>query len=399
MAINNPPITNGVLLICQPVSSDIINTQLRLQYQLPLSPPASASTSTSLTIEAATEDSPEPSPTPTIDEEAIEMEETNNDTTDDGAANGNEDGTSSSCGCSIPASHEPEKECPICMEVFQVGECVSWSASTKCEHVFHYECLKEWLLRRTGCPYCREIFLPVDRQRGRVPSKVLEKMAEEHTQRASSTYYCQVDGLVTLQGLKHKRGQNPNVQDDDVSLKTFGPARRLLTRLRGGQRRQIFLRRQLRHEFQANGNETGLEILASSTTTPQQQRQAIETMPALVVSPLRANSTFMEDDDNDEGSEEFNDAVSETSARRQLEFGDANHQPSPNSPLSEGVANDLEEGRMILLQEDQSKPSDSVTVHGENDSHDHNSLGSSGTIVFETEYDESDDDDDDDTAS
>jgi hypothetical protein len=321
------------------------------------------------------------------------------------------DGTSNSC-CSNPTSHSQDTpECPICMEVFEVGQCVSWSASTKCEHVFHYECIKEWLLRRIGCPYCRETFLPVDRQRGRLPSKVLEHMAKERAQRASFTYYCQVDGLVTLQALKHKKEKmsvndndgNDDIDDDDgdVSLKTRPRlARRFLTRWRGGTTRRQ-RRRQLRRELQANGNETGLEILAS-TTTPRQE--AIETMPALVASPLRANSTLMEDNDDndndhDESPEEWNDAVSETRVRRQLEFGDAN-QTSPYASSENAANNDLEEGRMILLQEDQSKPSDSNTVHGqsaENDNGDCNSLGSSGTIVFETEQGGNDDDDDDDT--
>ena len=383
-------------------------------------------------------------------------EETTNDSTNDNAGADDVDGTisSSHCSCSTPTSsqsqqsqqqQDTETECPICMEVFEVGDCVSWSASTSCNHVFHHDCIKEWLLRRIGCPYCRETFLPVDRQRGRLPNKVLEHMAKERAQRASFTYYCQVDGLVTLSALTHhhKKETNPdnnNVQedddendnddddDDDVSLKIrphIYLARRFLTTLRGAGTTRRQRRRRLRHELQANGNETGLEILASSTTVPQQQLQEviIDTMPSsssvLIVasSPsLRANSTFMEDDDDDDGGdddhddespEEWNDhAVSETRVRRQLGFGDAN-QIVPNASREQYVAtHDLEEGRILLLQQDhQSKPSDSDsdTVPGQsaenNVNDDHISLGSSGTIVFETEHDENENDDDDDTDS
>jgi hypothetical protein len=411
--------------------------------------------------------SPEPSPTttPTIYEDvssSLDMESSTFEVTETTttAATTNEngadedaledaDGTSSCGGCSnsnptSSSSHlHQEPECPICMEVFQVGECVSWSPSVKCEHVFHTQCIKEWLLRRIACPYCREIYLPVDRQKGRLPAATLSSMAKERAQRASCTYYCQVDGLVTLQALKdqnpkkkqqmntHTNGvpgddENDNKDDhdheDDVSLKTYPHylARRLWMRLRGGStRRQVGtrrqIRRQLRQEVQVNyfGNETGLEILASSTpttTTQQQQQQpeaSLETMPMpavlLVESPLPHNSSsFMEDDDDDDddddqSSEGWNSAGSETSVRRQLEFGNnanvnANLQNQTLSNLlNENVANDLEEGRMILMmQQDQShKPS------LEDSNHDHMSLGSSGTIVFETQSDENNDDDDD----
>lgn len=38
---------------------------------------------------------------------------------------------------------DDEKECPICMETFEVDEIVSWSANPTCKHVFHHECIKE----------------------------------------------------------------------------------------------------------------------------------------------------------------------------------------------------------------------------------------------------------------
>ncbi len=55
------------------------------------------------------------------------------------------------------------QECSICMEVFKVGDKVSFSPAEGCFHVFHHDCLRRWLLRKTDCPCCRVIMLPVDR--------------------------------------------------------------------------------------------------------------------------------------------------------------------------------------------------------------------------------------------
>ena len=103
-----------------------------------------------------------------------------------------------------------QKECPICMEEFQVGDVVSWSSNVKCGHVFHHSCIREWLLRRIGCPYCRQIFLPVDRQRGTLTRKQLQIMAQELSHRATTTYYCKQDGLITLRNWNKKDGKRNN---------------------------------------------------------------------------------------------------------------------------------------------------------------------------------------------
>jgi len=44
---------------------------------------------------------------------------------------------------------EEGKECPVCMDPLKVGDVVSWSPSQNCEHAFHHECIKEWLLQHT----------------------------------------------------------------------------------------------------------------------------------------------------------------------------------------------------------------------------------------------------------
>jgi hypothetical protein len=51
------------------------------------------------------------------------------------------------------------------MEPFYVGDKISFSPDGGCQHVFHHDCLREWLLRKTGCPCCRITMLPIDRNR------------------------------------------------------------------------------------------------------------------------------------------------------------------------------------------------------------------------------------------
>jgi Ring finger domain len=60
------------------------------------------------------------------------------------------------------ASEKGESECPICFDRLEAGELLSWSANPQCDHVFHHACIKEWLLDRRDCPFCRTVFLPVD---------------------------------------------------------------------------------------------------------------------------------------------------------------------------------------------------------------------------------------------
>lgn len=70
--------------------------------------------------------------------------------------------------------------CTICLGAYHVGESVTWSSNSECDHCFHTSCIEEWLLRRppyrpprrqqareTGgnsyavpaCPNCRRDFV------------------------------------------------------------------------------------------------------------------------------------------------------------------------------------------------------------------------------------------------
>lgn len=43
--------------------------------------------------------------------------------------------------------------CSICLEHFRNGE--SLSTIGTCKHIFHHDCLDQWIQRSTSCPYCR----------------------------------------------------------------------------------------------------------------------------------------------------------------------------------------------------------------------------------------------------
>ena len=69
-----------------------------------------------------------------------------------------EHSVSSQCGCpeetcrQEPANDEEDpvsRECMICMEEFALGSEVSWSSREEgCTHVYHKECIREWVRGR-----------------------------------------------------------------------------------------------------------------------------------------------------------------------------------------------------------------------------------------------------------
>ncbi|XP_057795325.1 NEP1-interacting protein-like 1 [Salvia miltiorrhiza] len=44
--------------------------------------------------------------------------------------------------------------CSICLEDLKNGEVVRWLP--RCKHIFHVECVDEWLMRQGSCPICRK---------------------------------------------------------------------------------------------------------------------------------------------------------------------------------------------------------------------------------------------------
>eukprot|EP00535_Pseudo-nitzschia_heimii_P001445 CAMPEP_0197185510 /NCGR_PEP_ID=MMETSP1423-20130617/12091_1 /TAXON_ID=476441 /ORGANISM="Pseudo-nitzschia heimii, Strain UNC1101" /LENGTH=279 /DNA_ID=CAMNT_0042636591 /DNA_START=13 /DNA_END=852 /DNA_ORIENTATION=+ len=51
--------------------------------------------------------------------------------------------------------------CAVCLSDYRVGDVVTWSSNPKCIHVFHRDCVVDWLIKiqpETPCPCCRQEF-------------------------------------------------------------------------------------------------------------------------------------------------------------------------------------------------------------------------------------------------
>ena len=96
---------------------------------------------------------------------------------------------------------DEQKECPICMEPFSVDDIVSWSPNIDgtCKHVFHHECIKEWMLQSGNCPCCREVLLPIDEEGHSLERPALKELCRKRAKLAATSYYCLEDGLVCFE--------------------------------------------------------------------------------------------------------------------------------------------------------------------------------------------------------
>ncbi|CAJ1939522.1 unnamed protein product [Cylindrotheca closterium] len=46
-------------------------------------------------------------------------------------------------------------ECSICLQMYEPGQTICLAKNTKCKHVFHQDCIEEWLKDHSDCPLCR----------------------------------------------------------------------------------------------------------------------------------------------------------------------------------------------------------------------------------------------------
>lgn len=138
---------------------------------------------------------------------------------------------------SVDASEEEEEaddtmECPICFDGFQVGDVASWSADPACKHVFHHRCIKEWLLKSDGCPFCRKTFMPIDRFGGTRNFGNLADLLVSQENRSLHCFYCVDHGIVSL-----PRNLEARLEPDDwASLSARAqevPDRSFLCQMRG----------------------------------------------------------------------------------------------------------------------------------------------------------------------
>ena len=49
--------------------------------------------------------------------------------------------------------------CAVCLEPFQLGDAVGKAQNDACKHVYHKDCIAEWLLHNMDCPLCKRNFL------------------------------------------------------------------------------------------------------------------------------------------------------------------------------------------------------------------------------------------------
>ncbi|KAG7340943.1 ring finger domain containing protein [Nitzschia inconspicua] len=113
---------------------------------------------------------------------------------------------------------DEKTSCSICLEKFKIGDKVSWSSNVQCNHTFHHSCVREWLLRNSDCPNCREYVLLVDRplpddepppppaaaattttnRRKALTPKQISICRMKQAHRTDTSYFCVDCGLVQL---------------------------------------------------------------------------------------------------------------------------------------------------------------------------------------------------------
>jgi hypothetical protein len=63
--------------------------------------------------------------------------------------------------CASEAGDEEMAGCAICLCEFKPEQLVCASNNVSCQHVFHKDCIVDWLVKQTEntCPMCREVYL------------------------------------------------------------------------------------------------------------------------------------------------------------------------------------------------------------------------------------------------
>mmetsp|Transcript_12073 Transcript_12073/g.18345 ORF Transcript_12073/g.18345 Transcript_12073/m.18345 type:complete len:348 (+) Transcript_12073:315-1358(+) len=56
-------------------------------------------------------------------------------------------------------SSNSDNVCPICITEFEKDDDICISKNLECPHIFHMECMMEWLMRHDECPLCRQDYL------------------------------------------------------------------------------------------------------------------------------------------------------------------------------------------------------------------------------------------------
>lgn len=58
-------------------------------------------------------------------------------------------------------SNQQSVACSICLDQYLVGDTICWAKTNECNHIFHQDCIVQWLQDHDECPLCRvDIFAP-----------------------------------------------------------------------------------------------------------------------------------------------------------------------------------------------------------------------------------------------
>eukprot|EP00550_Attheya_septentrionalis_P009851 CAMPEP_0198285546 /NCGR_PEP_ID=MMETSP1449-20131203/4807_1 /TAXON_ID=420275 /ORGANISM="Attheya septentrionalis, Strain CCMP2084" /LENGTH=188 /DNA_ID=CAMNT_0043982997 /DNA_START=69 /DNA_END=635 /DNA_ORIENTATION=- len=49
--------------------------------------------------------------------------------------------------------------CAICLDNYSIGDSVSLAKTDQCDHVYHSQCISDWLANHDDCPLCRTVIL------------------------------------------------------------------------------------------------------------------------------------------------------------------------------------------------------------------------------------------------
>jgi len=203
---------------------------------------------------------------------------------------------------------DDRNECSICYETFHRGDVVSWSPASawnECGHVFHHECVKEWLLHHDSCPCCRTVFLPVDQSnsdnKSSCPQQPLREWIEQRAHRVRTTYYCLQEGLVTLDAVPEDRELKRHVNSGTVKPAVLAQLRksRATTATEtvnddDTSSEQLFV---MQHHNRSRSNISPL----SSAVAPQPLRMTDSVVDIeLCMQQLRSLPSHALDDDDDE---------------------------------------------------------------------------------------------------
>ncbi|CAB9508564.1 Zinc finger, C3HC4 type (RING finger) [Seminavis robusta] len=107
-------------------------------------------------------------------------------------------------------------ECSICLSHFREGDLVSKSNNPNCPHVFHRECVYQWLLQRYECPMCRKEFLipPMVLQfRASNDGNNTDQVGAEDTAQATET---SSSASTTESANSHRIGENNDSDEDNT---------------------------------------------------------------------------------------------------------------------------------------------------------------------------------------